>query len=183
LAGQAQNKLLTYRILRDDNLVGTLRFSENILNGTDSLKMESNVKTKFVFTFKALIRESATFSNGVLLRSSIYRQFNGSEKVNKQHQAGNGQYLISQGNKTRVLAQYPISYNMLSFYSREPETISRVYSDKFEAFLAIQKVNAHQYKVTLPDGNYNLYSYQRGVLSQMEVHHSMYSAKIVLTNN
>jgi hypothetical protein len=183
LAGQAQNKTLNYRILRDDNQVGTLRFTENILNGTDSLKMESNVKTKFVFTFKALIREYATFSNGILLRSSIYRQFNGTEKVNKQHEVSNKQYIIYQGKKTKVITSYPITYNMLSFYSREPENISKVYSDKLEAFLTVQKINAHQYRVNLPDGNYNLYSYQHGVLSLVEVHHSMYSAKIVLMNN
>lgn len=178
----SQNKSFTYQIIRNGSKVGTLHFSETNSAGTDYLKMESDVKTKFIFTFKAHANEEATYVNGVLLRSSIYRELNGTEKANKQHQADNRQYVIHNGRDLTVIKNYPITYNMLSLYSKEPENISVVYSDNFETFIAIQRTDAHKYKITLPDGNYNYYYYKNGVLNQVEVHHSLYSANIILTN-
>jgi len=178
----SQNKVLTYQIVRNGNKVGTLRFSETSTGDMDYLKMESDVKTRFVFTFTAHSNEEAIYYNGVLLRSSIYRKLNGTEKANKQHQAGNQQYVIHAGQRTEVTKSFPITYNMLSLYSKEPQNISQVYSDNFQSFIAIQKTDQHKYKITLPDGNYNYYYYKNGVLNLVEVHHSLYSANIVLIN-
>lgn len=182
IKSHSQQKSLTYQIVRNGNKVGTLQFSENSVGDMDHLKMESDVNTRFVFKFTAHSNEEAVYYNGVLLRSSIYRQLNGTEKVNKQHQAGNQQYLIHAGQRTEVTKNYPITYNMLSLYSREPENINQVYSDNFQSFIAIQKTDQHKYKITLPDGNYNYYYYKNGVLNLVEVHHSFYSANIVLIN-
>jgi len=178
----SQNKSLNYQIIRNGNKVGTLRFSETIAAGMDYLKMQSDVRTRFIFTFNAHANEEAVYCNGVLLKSSIYRQLNGSEKANKQHQAGNGEYIIHKGSDVEVKKGFPITYSMLSLYSKEPEDVGKVYSDNFETFIAIQQPEPHKYKITLPDGNYNYYYYKNGVLNEIEVHHSLYSANIVLTN-
>jgi len=183
LPGYSQKKFLNYQILRNGNKVGTMHFSETTSGRIDSLKLESNVKTKLVSSFIVYVHEDAIFSNSILLQSSVYRQLNGNEKVNKQHRLDNGQYIISNKKKSKVMKTYPINYNMLSLYSREPENIGNVYSDNYETFLAIQKTDAHKYKISLPDGNYNYYYYKDGVLNLVEVHHSLYTANIVLVNN
>jgi hypothetical protein len=180
--GYSQSKALSYQIIRNGNKVGTLRFSETSTGDMDYLKMESDVKTKFIFTFAAHASEEAVYSKGILLHSSIYRRLNGSEKVNKQHEANNRQYIIHAGERSEVAKAYPITYNMLSLYSKEPESISRVYSDNFQTFISIEKLGFHKYRITLPDGNYNYDYYKNGVLSLVEVHHSIYTASIVLTN-
>ena len=182
LKSDAQNRSLNYQILRNGNKVGSLHFSETATGGMDYLKMESDVKTRFIFSFTAYANEEAVYYNGVLLRSSIYRKLNGNEKANKQHQADNRQYIIHKGKNSEVTKNYPITYNMLSLYSKEPENINQVYSDNFETFIAIQKTDVHKYKIELPDGNYNYYYYKNGVLNQVEIHHTLYSANIVLTN-
>ncbi len=179
----SQNKLLNYQILRKGNKVGVLRFTETISGEMDYLEMESDVKTKLLFIFIAHIREDAIYKNGILFRSSIYRLLNGNEKVNKQHQADNRQYIIYKGKDSEVTRIYPITYNMLSLYSKEPENIGKAYSDNFESFLTIQKVDVHKYKITLPDGSYNYYCYKDGLLNIIEVHHGLYSANIVLVNH
>ena len=179
----AQNRQFKYQIVRNGNKVGTLDFSETTNGGVDYLKMVSDVKTRFIFTFTAHANEEAVYRNGILLHSSIYRKLNGNEKANKQHLAQNNQYIIRAGNNTEITKNYPITYSMLSLYSKEPENINKVYSDNFETFLIIQKVDGHKYKITLPDGNYNYYCYKEGVLNLVEIHHSLYSANIVLTNN
>jgi hypothetical protein len=178
----SQNKMLSYQIVRNGSKVGTLYFSETATGEMDHLKMESDVKTKFIFTFTAHANEEAVYSNGILLHSSIYRKLNGNEKVNKQHEAKGTQYIIHAGEKSEVAKIYPITYNMLSLYSKEPENIIRVYSDNFQTFIPIEKTSLHKYKITLPDGNYNYYYYKNGVLTLVEIHHSFYSASIVLKN-
>ena len=182
LDGFSQTRSLNFQIIRNENKIGTVRFSENASGSTDSLKMESNVKTRFIFTFIGYVLESATFRNGVLLQSSIYRKFNGDEKANKQHRAVNAQYIIYKGKGSKVMKDYPITYNMLSLYSKEPVNISKVYSDNFEQFLSIQKLDAHKYKITLPDDNYNIYHYIDGVLNRVEVHHTFYTVSFILIN-
>jgi len=180
LTAYSQKKLLSFQILRSGNKVGTMRFSETTSGGTDSLKLESDVKTKLISTFIAHGAEQAIFNSGILWRSSIYREVNGKEKANKRHQADNGHYIIYKGKEAKVMKDYPITYNMLSLYSKEPENISKVYSDNFETFITIQKVDPHKYKIVLPDDNYNYYYYKDGVLNLVEVHHTLYSANIVL---
>jgi|SRR5689334_17744990 len=182
VVAQSQNKVLKYQIIRSGTPVGTLLFSETSTNEGDYLKMETDVKTRFIFSFVAHATEEAIYHHGVMFRSSIYRRLNGNEKVNKQHQENNGQYIIHAGQRSVVTKTYPITYNMLSLYSKEPGDISKVYSDNFETFINIQKTAQHAYKITLPDGNYNNYYYKNGVLALVEIHHSFYSANIVLTN-
>jgi len=179
----SQNKTFNYQIIRNGDKVGSLLFSETSTGDLDYLKMESDVKTRLIFTFTAHASEEAVYNNGILLRSSIYRRLNGTEKANKQHEVtGNRQYLIRTGKTSEFTKTYPITYNMLSLYSKEPENISKVYSDNFQTFLAIEKAASHKYKITLPDGNYNYYYYKDGILNLVEVHHSFYSANIILTN-
>jgi hypothetical protein len=178
----AQNKSLSYEILRNGSKVGMLHFTETTTGDMNYLKMESDVKTRFLFTFTVRALEETVYYNGIMVRSSIYRQLNGVEKVNKQHQADNKQYIIHAGKNSEVTKYYPITYNMLCLYSIEPERISKVYSDNFETFVDIEKAGPHRYKITLPDGNYNYYNYKNGVLTLMEIHHSLYAASIILTN-
>ena len=183
ITGHAQTRRLSYQILRNGSRVGSLNFCETTRNGTDYLKMESDIQARLIFTFTAHASEEAVYSNGILLRSFICRKLNGHERVNKEHLARNNQYIIHDGKNTKVVKQFPITYSMLSMYLTEPENIGRVYSDNFQTFLNIQKLDRHKYKITLPDGNYNFYSYHAGVLNEIEIHHNLYSATIVLSNN
>ena len=183
LKSHSQNRLLNYKILRNGNKVGTVRFTESNSGNMNYLQTESEVKTKFIFSFNAHAKEEAVYSNGVLQHSSIYRKLNGNEKANKQHQVENNRYLIHAGTRASISKVYPITYNMLCLYSKEPVNITAVYSDNSETFLTIQKMEAHKYKITLPEGNYNYYRYKDGVLQEIEIHHSFYSANILLVNN
>src|SRR6185295_4296662 len=164
IEGHSHNRMLNYQIISNGNKVGTLLFSETATGETDHLKMESDVKTRFIFSFIAHATEETVYRHGIMFRSSVYRRLNGSEKVNKQHQENNGQYIIRTGERSGVTKTYPITYNMLSLYSKEPVDISKVYSDNFESFVTIQKTGAHVYRITLPDDNYNNYHYKNGVL-------------------
>ena len=176
----AQEKKLEYNIKRNGEVVGTIRFVQNITGSRTTLKLESEVKTRFIFTFTAKAQEEAIYDNGIMTWSSIFRKLNGSVKADKKTKATGTVYTVYKGNKTETMNNYPVRYNMLSIYSTEPVNIIKVYSDNFQQQVDIQKITEHHYKIKFPDGNYNEYFYANGICSRVEVHHSLYSATIEL---
>lgn len=177
----AQTKRLSYMIMRGTDIVGDIHYAETNNAGIKQMEMESEVKGRILFIrYSGSAKEEAVYQNGILYRSSIYRKLNGKEKANKQHQAVNNQYLIRSGNYSETSTDYPITYNMLSLYSTEPINIDKVYSDNFQRFVDIKKLDTHKYKINLPDGNTNYYYYQNGELTVMEAHSTWYTVTIVL---
>jgi hypothetical protein len=177
----AQTRELTYQILNGVKNVGMIHFSETNTLDARQLKMESQVKARILFlTFSGNAKEEAVYKNGILYHSSIYRQMNGKEKANKQCQSVNNQYVIQSGGNSEVTHTYPITYNMLCLYSTEPIHIEKVYSDNFQRFIEIKKLDEHKYKISLPDGTTNYYYYKDGVLAFVESNSTWYSVVIML---
>jgi len=176
----AQQKKLEYNIKRNGDVVGNIYFIQGIVGNRTVLTMESEVNTRFIFSFKAKAKEEVIYDNGIMTWSSIFRKLNGNVKVDKKTKANGNAYTVYKGGKTETLNNYPIRYNMLSVYISEPVNITKVYSDNFQQQIDIQKITDHHYKIKFPDGNYNEYFYTNGVCSKIEIHHSMYSATIEL---
>jgi uncharacterized protein DUF6134 len=176
----SQNKKLEYQIKRKGDVVGNIVFTQYSSGNKTIMKMQSEVKTRFIFLFTAKALEETIYENGIMIWSFIHRKLNGNEKANKKTEASGSNYIVSNGDDKQVIRNYPIRYNMLSLYAAEPTNFSMVYSDNFQVFLIIQKIAPHHYKIKLPDGNYNEYFYSNGVCTKVEVNHSLYSATIEL---
>jgi len=179
----SQEKKLNYDIKRNGNIVGNIRFSQNSSGSRSILKMETEVKTRFILSFNAKAQEETVYENGIMISSSFYRKMNGNIKADKKTKVSGNSYTIFNGTKTETLNNYPIRYNMLSIYTLEPVNINKVYSDNFQQFLDIQKLALHHYKIKFPDGNYCEYYYINSICSKVEIHHSLYNATIELKSN
>lgn len=180
LFSSSQEKKSVFTIYRNGSAIGSVNFSQSTCGNRTTLKLESEMKTRFIFSITANSKEETIYDNGIMTWSSIYRKTNGNEKANKKIKAfGNG-YVIYNGSKSETFNKYPIRYNMLSLYATEPTEVSQVYSDSFEQLVAIQKTAEHKYKIVLPDGNYNNYNYENGMLSKVELNSTFYSANIQL---
>lgn len=180
LCASAQETRLAYDIKRNGDVVGNIHFIQRVAGSRTVLTMESEVNTRFIFNFKAKTKEEAIYDNGIMTWSSVFRKLNGNVKADKKTKAVGNAYTIYKGNKTEIVKNYPIRYNMLSIYLTEPIDVSKVYSDNFQQQIDIQKIATHHYKIKFPDGNYNEYYYTNGVCSKVEIHHSMYRATIEL---
>jgi hypothetical protein len=176
----AQEKRLVYTIKRNGDVVGNIHFFQGIAGNRTVLTLESEVNTHFIFNFKTSAKEEAIYDNGIMTWSSIFRKLNGNVKVDKKTKVNGNAYIVSKGNKTETLNNYPIRYNMLSIYISEPINISKAYSDYFQQQIDILKVADHHYKIKFPDNNYNEYFYSNGVCSKIEVHNNLYSATVEL---
>ena len=153
IVARAQEKTLSYVIKRNGNAVGNITVNENRAGNKLVYRMQSEVKTRFVFSFTAKALEEAVYENGILVYSSIYRKMNGNEKANKKTRASGKTYVINNKGSEETFREFPIRYNMLSIYMQEPSNQQLVFSDNFEQFLTIKKTDAHQYKIKFPDGS------------------------------
>lgn len=168
-----------YQIKRNGEIIGKLAFNQNTDGENTYLKITSQVSTRFVFKIDVETEDLAHFKNGRLISSDVSHTVNGKAKERKKTIFQNEVYRLQSGNTFNSLNQ-AIAYNMMLLYITEPVAFSQVYSDNFQCFLPIKKQAAHQYRVNLPDGNYNDYYFENGVCKLVVVNHSLYTIKMEL---
>jgi hypothetical protein len=178
----AQQNLSTYVVRYKGEDVGTVKLLQVIKGDTIHYRMTSDIKTRFIFTIRVKSVEESVFQNGRLVYSAVNRSVNGNQKVKKQTTAGNKVYTLSDDGKSILLYHEGIGYNLMRMYCLEPVNISKVYSDNYQKFLPIIKIKPHTYKIVLPDGNYNYYSYTNGICSKVEVFNTLYNMEMNLRN-
>jgi hypothetical protein len=176
---------LQYAILKGSAKIGILNYSRNVVNNTVLYKAESKVTTRFIFSISVDDNEESFFKDGILQYSSIYRKVNGHINTNNQTQLSGDDYVIvdKKENETNKLSNYPITGCFLGLYYNEPANNTTLYSDTYKQLISIIKLGEHKYKVTLPDGNYNYYYYNKGICTRVEVVHSFYKIIFSLINN
>lgn len=170
---QGQEKIYTYQIKRNGNQIGAMQFHQKKEGDETFLKMDSKVKTRFIFEIDVQTLDQAHFKNGILIYSSVHRKVNGKEKESKETKLLHQNYQLLAGSK-KTITNTPINYNMMLLYCQEPVHLSQVYSDSFQQMLTVYKTAPHSYRIDLPDGNYNSYYFQNGTCKKVEVHHPLY---------
>jgi hypothetical protein len=180
LITRAQEKDLDYTIKKNGGKVGKMTVKEIKDGSKISLRLQSDIKTSFIFTFTAKGIEEAQYDNGVLVYSSVYQKLNGNEKVNKQIRFVNDEYIVSNNGKEEKLSNVKIYYNLVCIYNHEPLRTVLIFSDKYQKFLAINKIEDHHYKIKFPDGSSNEYWFEDGVCKKIEIDHTFYSATMEL---
>lgn len=145
-----------------------------------NFKTISDVQTRFILKVKVSGEETSSFKTGKLINSSVSRIVNGKEKASKLTKAIGSGYQTSSFGKSVSSINKLIDYNFNMLYWQEPVDNKTVYSDNFQQFLNIQKVEEHRFKIQLPDGNFNYYSFKNGVCYFAELHHSLYTIYLQL---
>lgn len=176
----AQEKTNIYSVRYKGEDVGTVKLNQLVKGDTVTYRIISDVKTRFIFSIHVKSFEESLFQKGRLVFSTVSRTVNGNEKANRQTRSGNGIYTLNGNGKSVVLKHESIDYNMMRLYWVEPINMQKVYSDNYQQFLVISKIRSHTYKVILPDGNYNYYSYTNGICSKVEVFNSLYNMQMIL---
>ncbi|HNP22800.1 MAG TPA: hypothetical protein PKM63_15505 [Panacibacter sp.] len=177
----AQETKLEYKVKHGNSDIGSVLVTHRVNGNRQSIQLISNVKAGSLITFKIIEKAEAQFENGYLLFSAIYREVNGSEKVNSKHRAVNSGYIIETGNRKDSVCCFKISYDLLSMFIQEPVNITSVYSDNFREFIKIKNLGKEQYRLDFPNGVYQKYYYQNGLLVKQEIHNTLYTAIMELS--
>ncbi|MGZ3872275.1 MAG: DUF6134 family protein [Mucilaginibacter sp.] len=176
----AQEQTLNYNVLHKGSTVGHMKLQQSRDGDDIFLKIASDVKMRFIFSVCVNIEEDAHYRNGKLLSSHVLRTVNGKQKANKSTRVSGEHYQLTDDGKISTINQKSISNNLSMMYLREPVGLSQIYSDNFQQFVAVKQMVGHTYRINLPDGNYNDYTYTNGICSKVDIHHSLYTIQIQL---
>lgn len=180
LSSFSQEKKYNYNISIRGKSVGELSVNHKSTADSLILDVNSSISTRMIFLFTAIAAEKSIFKNGRLKYSSVFRQINKSRNTTMTTWDMGNVYHSQKKGEEIMVRRSPIYHNMSSLYLIEPVDFSVVYSDMFQDFVKIIFLKPHNYKIVLPDGNYNEYLYKDGVCKQIKVHHTLFTAQMDL---
>ena len=176
----AQKLQLNYTVKKGENKIGWLRIERNFDGNKSVMTLNSEIKMRAVFLLTVSAKESATFENGKMICSALYRKTNGDTKLDKQTRLVGEKYeVLENGGKENLVVPF-IGNNLLSLYFQEPIGISVVYSDNYQSFISIQKTADGGYIVKFPGGSSNCFYYNGGVCTKIEISTTFYSVTVLL---
>jgi len=176
----AQHRQLLYRVMQNGNEIGRMRLDQKQENDDLYIHLSSEVKVRFLFSVVVNMEESSHYRDGKLLRSNVNHKVNNKEKAVRCTMASGRGYQTSAEGRNSSIGMDRIEYNVMLLYSREPVNATQIYSDNFQQFLNIRKAGSHSYRIDLPDGNYNTYSFNNGICNRVEIHHTLYTVEMIL---
>jgi hypothetical protein len=151
-----------YNVVYKGNTMGTVMASRRLQGNEVNISLQSDMRFRIVFPISIKSKEEVLFENDVLTRSTIWRQVNGKDRLNRvSNHSGN-------------------SFSVLSLYFTEPVNESSAFSHAFGKKLVIKKISNGRYRIDLPDGNFNIYNYEDGICKSVEVTHSFLHFRFVL---
>jgi hypothetical protein len=169
-----------YDVMRNGKVIGKITFVEMVSGQKKFLSMTSDVKTRFIFAFSDDTAETAAYDNGIMVYSSFYQKQTGSGTATKTTIASGKNYKLTDAGVSKVTSFDPIRYNMLLLYTTKPEAISKVYSANFQKHLDIKKMEDNRYRLTMPDGKFNYYTYKNGICTKVEIVRTLFTLQFVL---
>jgi hypothetical protein len=176
----AQQQLSQYHIFYRGDNIGKMILKQTKKNDLLTIEIASNIHMRIIKAINVNVREDYYYNRGQLIHSSIWRQVNGAEKINRQTDFYDNLYHLTTEGKKSILKEETISYNLTKLYLSEPVNIQQVYSDNFQQFLSIINIGNHSYKLRLPGNDYNIYSYENGICKSIEVHNTFYTIRMKL---
>ncbi len=176
----AQERKLIYDVLKNGDTIGKIVFLELNEGQQKFLSFRSTVKTSFIFSFFDNTFETSTFENGIMIHASLLQTQTGSNRTNSLLEVSGSRYKYLDGNQSKMIYAYPIYFSTLLLYIKPPANITQVYSQKFQKFLKIKKVEENKYRLIFPDGKYNDYTYNNGACSKVDIVRQLFNIEFVL---
>jgi hypothetical protein len=166
--------------MKKGKVIGEINFVEMVQGQKKFLSMVSDVKTTVIFPFTDHTAETAAFDKGIMVYSSFNQKQTGSNDINKTTKASGKSYKLTDNGLAKVVNMPAVRYNMLLLYTHMPKGITKVYSSNFQKFLNIKKIAENKYRLTLPDGKVNDYTYKNGICTEVEIARSLFTIQFVL---
>jgi hypothetical protein len=68
---------------------------------------------------------------------------------------------------------------MTRLFVQEPLAEEQVFSDRFTQWIPIERLGKHQYKVELPNGSDNIFTYENGKCTSVVSRGSFYTVRLL----
>ena len=175
---------LTYDVVKDGKPIGTI-FSKLIRHpdGTEQYLIETDVAFRVITQFALRYLYDVKFKNGTLFWCHTQSLLNGKERDRMTTTQQPSHYLAHDGSSGKQLQQSRIAYTTALLYYREPLQVQQVYSERFGEFCKIIPQGKGKYILEMPDGKQNIYHYENGICTRVDVSHFLADFSFVLRQN
>lgn len=168
-----------FTVVQNNARIGWIHLKKTDSGSNSTIELNSEIRKRVVLLISVVEKQQVFFNDGIMMRSYVYRKVNDDIKMNKHTLLTGNHYEVNSNNISQKISIQRIHYNQLSLYFKEPVNISKVYSDSYQQFLPIVKIENGSYKITMPDGNTNYYYYKNGVCTRIKVAHSLFTAEFI----
>lgn len=181
MSSNAQSQTLSFEVRKNNSHIGNISITKRINSDTVVYDLFSKIKAKIILSFNVTGIEKTIYKHGLLIYSSVYRKLNAKEKVNKELHFNAGKYRLVNSGRISTLPVSKINTNLVLLYFNEPVNISQVYCDNQNSMANIVLIETGKYRVTFPDGSYNIFYYQNGKCKKVDVFASLYEVQLIST--
>ena len=171
---------VSFSIIKKNSTIGYIDIEKQSLNETTTYIINSEVNAKVIFNFNAIGKEKSIYKKDTLIYSSIYRKLNNKVKLNQSLSFINGKYLLKEENKNELLNIDIINRNLVTLFFNEPNGIQEIYTDKYKQMVKIDPIGDRKYKLILPNKSINIYHYENGKCTTIDVVGSFFKVKLIL---
>lgn len=113
-------------------------------------------------------KTSVTYKDGVLQESFLRTDKNGEVDQFCSVSYDGHTYKI-QTEKEKLSYSKPITASVVTLYFKEPIGLTEIFSEVFGKMVPLTEVKPHKYSIKLPDGKKNTYTYENGIVVEVEV--------------
>jgi hypothetical protein len=175
----AQEKTLQYDVTRNGNVIGYVKVLEKINEDNAYWELKSDVNTRFILSYSNYISDVVLFKDGVMVLGQYYQKENNKETKWEIKADGNYFKMVSNG-KPDSQNFMPVHNHYLQLFFHCPETLTKIFSNHYHRYLELKQVAANKYRLSLPDGDYNYYTYKNGICSQVDIERTFFTIHFVL---
>jgi hypothetical protein len=91
------------------------------------------------------------------------------------HQENNNYQVFQFPQKNYMLHSTDLRFSTAKLYFQEPEGIQEVYSELFLQYCRLEPQEDHRYKLYLPDGKVNYYTYEDRQLVKVDIERTWFN--------
>lgn len=176
----ATGQQLAYDVIKGGQIIGKIKITKYQADSTTHMKLFSSVKTSLLVRINVNSWEESAFRHGTLIYSSLKREINGRNQIDRHIKWNKTAYDIWDDGKVGVIQSPPITQNIIRLYYTEPVTERRIFSESEKRWVPIEKVAAHHYRLLLSGGSYNEFFYTNGICSKVAVNNKFFKATFKL---
>ncbi|MEL7342080.1 MAG: DUF6134 family protein, partial [Bacteroidota bacterium] len=168
----ANAQTLNYDIFYGDSQVGSMKVVRKQEAGKEVLYSHGTVTLSLIFTLELEFSHRAEFEGGNLL-ASITKNLRGGDLTDLSSGYRNGTEYRNRVNDELKRASLPIRHTVLTMYFVEPKGLKSIYSERTGVHMPVRCIKSGHYETSQSGGHKTRYIYRNGIVSQMEVDHSI----------
>lgn len=182
LGPTAQLENFNYDVLIDGRPVGTYTASRTEANGVSIFRVETN-------TAAGLIRRSeiksvmlSSYKDSKMMSTDIKTWVDNKLESSSVLFWDGNQYVKRDGDELSEICSDMVSYSSACVYFEEPFGRTALFYENYGRNLQVVNLGNHQYKVGLPNGSVEFYTYEKGKVVTVEIVQSFATTTLNVTS-